>query len=91
MANAIATQAAAGALSATEAFVVFGALSPHGSPVNAAVAGLISGGSITVGALDAAVDGGQYSASNAIAVLRSVVPGAAPGLRAEALAESRRS
>ena len=39
MANAIATQVAAGALGATTAFVVFGALSPHGSPVNAAVAG----------------------------------------------------
>ena len=87
MANAIATQVAAGALGATTAFVVFGALSPHGSPINAAIAGLISGGSITVAALDAAVDAGQYSASNAIAVLGSVVPGAAPGLRAEALAE----
>ena len=87
MANAIATQVAAGALGAATAFVVFGALLPHGSPINAAVAGLISGGSITVAALDAAVDAGQYSASNAIAVLGSVVPGAAPGLRAEALAE----
>ncbi|GEP53785.1 DUF4114 domain-containing protein [Reyranella soli] len=86
MANAIAVQVAAGALDAATAFVVFGELSAYGS-INAAVAGLISGGGITVAALDAAVDAGHYSASNAIAVLGSVVPGAAPGLRAEALAE----
>ncbi|MBI2739543.1 MAG: hypothetical protein HYX38_23730 [Rhodospirillales bacterium] len=87
MANAIAAQVSAGALDAAEAFVAFGALSSHGSPVNAAVAGLIAGGSLSVSALDAAVDAGQYSDSNAVAVLRSVVPGAAPALRTEALAE----
>ena len=92
MANAIATQATAGTLSA-RSLRGFGALSPHGAfAVNAAVAGLVAGGSITVSVRSTPPsDAGQYSASNAIAVLGSVVPGAAPGLRAEALAEIRRS
>ena len=88
MADAIVAQATAGGLSATEVFAVFSLLSAvDAAAVNGAVAGLVSSGVITVSALDAAVDGGHYSDSNAIAVLRSVVPGAAPALRAEALAE----
>lgn len=88
MADAIVAQATGGGLSATEIFAVLGPLSAvNAAAVNSAVAGLVSSGVITVSALDAAVDGGQYTDANAVAVLQSVVPGAAPALRAEALAE----
>ncbi|MBY0323689.1 MAG: DUF4114 domain-containing protein [Reyranella sp.] len=88
MADAIVAQATGGGLSATEIFAVLGPLSAlNAATVNGAVATLVSGGVIAVSALDAAVDDGQYTDSNAVAVLRSVVPGAAPALRTEALAE----
>lgn len=88
MADAIVAQATAGGLRAVDIFAVFGPLSAVGaSAINGAVAGLVSSGIIAVSALDTAVHDGHYSASNAIAVLSGVVPGAAPALRAEALAE----
>ena len=88
MADAIVARATAGGLSATEIFAVLGPLSAvDAAAVNGAIAGLAASGVITVSALDAAVDGGQYTDSNAVSVLRSVVPGAAPALRTEALAE----
>ncbi|WP_421999807.1 hypothetical protein [Reyranella sp.] len=88
MADAIAVQANTGGLTVAEVFAVFGDLATRGAAaVNGALAGLVSGGVVSVDALDAAVAAGQYGASNAVSVLGSVVSGAARVLRDEALAE----
>ncbi|MEP9375337.1 DUF4114 domain-containing protein [Aquabacter sp. CN5-332] len=88
MSDAIAAQLTAGALDAAEAFVAFGQLSAvNGATVNGTVATLLSGGIIAVSALDAAVDAGTFTPSNAITVLGNILPGASAGLRTEAVAE----
>ena len=88
MADAIAVQANAGGLTVAEVFTVFEDLATRGAAaVNGALAGLVASGVVSVGALDAAVAAGQYGASNTVAVLGGVVPGAAPVLRDQALAE----
>ena len=86
MADAIAAQETSGALTAAEAFVVFSDLSTRGS-VTPTVVALLASGTLSVTDLDTAITAGQFSASNGVSVLASVVPGGTSDLRTAALAE----
>lgn len=76
MADAVGGPLAAGALGVEAAFTAFGLLAGNGAAaVNGAVGSLMAAGTLALGALDAAVGAGTYTAPNAITVLGNILPG----------------